>query len=149
MDADLLAHLQRIEQKLDLVITNTLSNAPPSARDLGGIGILTRMTPKQHAVCQMLVAAVPNVGIAKALGIKENSAKVHVRAMAKKFGFQRREQTAIRYREIMAAMSEEEYQAVSGGIEKNWWPGGAERGDHAALLAPDHRRMGKKTKKGS
>lgn len=60
-----------------------------------GMQQLHGLTPKQHATLQMLMRGASNAEIAERLNVEESTAKVHVRALAKKFGVRRRSQIVL------------------------------------------------------
>ena len=82
--------------------------------------ILPRLTPKQHVSMQMLMKGYSNLDIAKRLGVTENTAKVHVRAIAKKYGVQSRSQIVMQAFPEYEAIPASTYEVMTGGIPKDW-----------------------------
>jgi DNA-binding CsgD family transcriptional regulator len=82
--------------------------------------ILPRLTAKQHVALQMIMLGCSNAQIAKRFNVTENTAKVHVRGIARKYRVSTRSQI------VMAAVSEwdsvtsNQYLLMSGGIPKDW-----------------------------
>lgn len=78
------------------------------------------MTPKQHVVAQLVMHAWGNSKIAELLGVTDNTAKVHVRTIAKKMGVHRRTEIAVRMTEGMREVDADKYKLLSGGLPKDW-----------------------------
>ncbi len=117
LDAD----LARLETKIDLILMELQKRDKPNASDEAERAFKS-LTTKQHACCQMLVAGVSNEEIADILGVQLGSAKVHVRAANKKFGVNRRSQTALAYKAVADGVAAEEYMIISGGLPADWYP---------------------------
>lgn|GEM_PF-7081408 len=127
-EASYLERLIRIEAKIDVLVTqNTARPADdrPSEPDSSVLGLFT---VKQHVALQMIIAGSRNDAIARRLGITENTAKVHVRGIAKKLQVKTRGQIVARTMAAMTAIPADEYLAVSGGLPKEW---------HAEFAEPD------------
>ena len=82
------AQLDRIEFKIDQIMAAQAIRAQVKkvyAEDAesGVWDDLHRFTPKQHAALQMLLHGQGNAQIAKRMGVSQNTAKVHVRGIAK------------------------------------------------------------------
>ena len=119
---DLTERLIRIEAKLDMLATQMAgqqrqSTTEPSASNTDVLGLFT---PKQHVAIQMMMAGEKNASIAKVLGITENTAKVHVRTVAKKLGVKTRGQIVAKLMSAMEAVPGPEYLAMAS-IPKDWW----------------------------
>lgn len=113
--SDLEIRVDELEKKMGWVVQilfNDGSVAPGKTAE--ALGVLRTLTKRQHVAAQMLVAGESNATIAEAFGVTENTAKVYVRGLAKKLGKRQRGQIAMRYRELMESVSEEEYLGVSG-----------------------------------
>lgn len=82
--------------------------------------ILGKLTPKQHVSLQMLMKGCSNADIAKRFGVTENTAKVHVRGIAKKYGVSTRSQIVMAAFHEFDAINADQYKAVSNGLPKSW-----------------------------
>lgn len=114
----LLQSLARVEMKLDALLN---AKAIPQ----GGLTeidkqLLRDMTPKQHATAQMIMRGASNAEIAERLGVTENTAKVHVRLLAKKLGVRNRAQIVSRLQPLFRGVNGDEYRAASGGLPLDW-----------------------------
>ena len=78
------------------------------------------MTTKQHVVLQMLTRGASNDEIAKRMGVTINTAKVHVRSVARKLGERKRAAIGVRASEWLSGLEPEEYSRLSGGLPINW-----------------------------
>lgn len=79
-----------------------------------------RMTPKQHGALQMIVRGASDREIAQRFGVEVNTAKVYVRTVRKKLDAKTRTQVAVKAAPVLKAMSESRYEAMSGGLPKDW-----------------------------
>ena len=119
--------LDRIEWKLDNLIEK-LSNvtatrqASPQVMDADDRPevVLAGFTTKQHGVIQMLCRSATNVEIASRLKITENTAKVHVRTIARKLGVQMRAQIILKTINALKEIDDESYRLLSKGLPKDW-----------------------------
>lgn len=78
-------------------------------------------TAKQHATVQMLINQKPNAKIAEVMGVTENTAKVHVRTVAKKLGVKKRHEIVFKLAPAMETIDPKSYQTFSGGLPKDWF----------------------------
>lgn len=99
--------------------------------------IIATLTTKQHVTLQMLMRGASNAAIAERLGVSENTAKVHVRGIAKKFGVHSRSQIVMQAFPEYEAIPASTYEAVSGGIPKAW----AEEYMDKAVKHDPHRKL--------
>ena len=83
-------------------------------------GKLETLTTKQHVALQMLLGGRSNQEISERMGITLNTAKVHVRGVAKKVGVSTRTQIILRLQKEFDACDEEKYLLMSGGLPKDW-----------------------------
>lgn len=130
--------LDRIEWKLDQVMAALMNRAesqqvaishPPTHPTKPSVeGLLHKFTTKQHCVIQMLLRGADNQLIADRMGVSINTAKVHVRTVAKKLDVNTRAQIVIKVYEEFEAVSDHGYQVISGGLPKDW---------HENYKAPD------------
>lgn len=134
--------LARVEAKLDLIMASILqtrasSTVPsvdpttvPKAKSASNAPerFFRRFSIKQNAALQMLIHAASNDEIAERMGVSPNTAKVHVRTIAKKLGVNTRAQIMAVAGEHYRAIDDESYRAVTGGIPKDW---------HQNFRAPD------------
>lgn len=107
--------------------TRSVSSDEPEATK-----VLMGLTIKQHAVLQMILNARSNQEIAERLDVKESTAKVHVRLIARKCGLTKRQQIAGYFRGAFEGMADEQYVKFSRGLPKNWdseWGNGTEEFD--------------------
>lgn len=117
--------LVRIETKLDVIIEAMLGRIG-TARDArvvvsqDDVKLLQSMTTKQHATAQMLLRGATNAEIADRLGVTENTAKVHVRLLARKLKVRTRGQIMTRLMPVFEGVGDEEYKGLSGGLPKDW-----------------------------
>lgn len=81
---------------------------------------IAKLTTKQHVVLQMLLAGRGNQEIADRLGVSVNTAKVHVRGVARKYGCNTRSQVVMKAYSEFETMPQGAYVAVSGGLPKDW-----------------------------
>jgi len=121
MADDLTERLIRIEAKLDMLATQ-MAGQPQSTTtaSTSNTDVLGIFTAKQHVAIQMMMAGEKNSSIAKVLAITENTAKVHVRTVAKKLGVKTRGQIVAKLMSPMDAVSGPEYLAMAS-IPKDWW----------------------------
>ena len=118
--------LDRIEWKIDNLIeriNNGLSArqvSPPVEADDRPEVVLAGFTTKQHGVIQMLCRSATNVEIASRLKITENTAKVHVRTIARKLGVQMRAQIILKTINALKEIDDESYRLLSKGLPKDW-----------------------------
>lgn len=126
--------LARLEAKLDLIMA-TLMNMqrptpsaaaapvtvqPPKVVSNQPERFFRKFSIKQNAVLQMLLHAASNDEIAERMGVTSNTAKVHVRIVAKKCGVNTRAQIMAVAGEHYRTIDDESYRAITGGIPKDW-----------------------------
>jgi DNA-binding CsgD family transcriptional regulator len=90
-----------------------------SEDDPSSVGELSNLTKKQHQALQLLITGARNNDIAKAMGCTVNTAKVHVRTIASKFGVHSRSQIALMGKGMIDGVSDEMYKSIAG-VEKQW-----------------------------
>ncbi len=119
------AQLDRIEFKLDQILACMMKNvaaveshadAPKQVEH----DDLHKFTPKQHAALQMLLNGATNQDIADRMKVGLNTAKVHVRGIAKKLGVNSRTQIILRMQAQYEAVDEGQYRLMTGGLPKDW-----------------------------
>jgi len=129
MNESLRFDIARLEAKLDIILNHIIgqsgngANAPPNdPTDLNAaeMSLLRNMTTKQHVVLQLLIGGLRNLDIAPIMGIGENTVKLHVRSVCKKFGVKTRGQAAMYGQDILGRADPEEYQRLSGGLPLDW-----------------------------
>lgn len=81
---------------------------------------LFKLTTKQHASLQMLLDGQSNSEIAKRFGVSEDTAKVYVRTIAKKYDVNTRAQIVMATLEEFNSISDDVYMRISGGLPKDW-----------------------------
>lgn len=136
--------MDRIEWKLDQILLK-MSEAhhvspvlnQTSVVDVKPEVVLHPFTTKQHAVLQMVVRGAPNAEIGERLLVTENTAKVHVRTIAKKLGVKTRQEITLKVIDALKEIDSETYIMLSGGIPKDW-DGNYVKGDdpYDHLLVP-------------
>ena len=115
--------LDRIEWKLDQILASLL---PTSHGGEDGKTTSTQprqipqLTTKQHAAMQMLMRGASNLEIAQRFSVTENTAKVHVRTIAKKLGVNTRAQIVREMLPILSAVDDNSYRLASGGLPLDW-----------------------------
>lgn len=119
------AQLDRIEFKLDQILASMLAsrqNAETETHHTEKIedDDLHRFTPKQHAALQMLVNGASNQDIADRMKVGLNTAKVHVRGIAKKLNVNNRTQIILRMKSQLEDVDEKDYMLMTGGLPKDW-----------------------------
>ncbi|WP_158282028.1 MULTISPECIES: LuxR C-terminal-related transcriptional regulator [unclassified Azospirillum] len=106
---------------------DAFGNVNTSGRDLSGPNksMFVQLTPKQHAVIQMMLRGASNVEIAKRLGWSESTAKGAIHNLARKFlapiGATRYDRAGLDnvVRPIYEAMGPQEYEHVAT-FPKTW-----------------------------
>ena len=76
----------------------------------------------------MLLDGKSNFDIAQRFGVSEDTAKVYVRTIAKKYGVNTRAQIVGATLEEFNSVSDDVYQRISGGLPKDW---------HSTFSEPD------------
>jgi len=126
--ADLKARLEVIE-KQEARWQAALENFVKTALAFGELStptpidtnpVIAKLTTKQHVVLQMLLAGKGNQEIADRLGVSVNTAKVHVRGVARKYGCNTRSQVVMKAYDEFETIPQSAYVAVSGGLPKDW-----------------------------
>lgn len=128
-----LIQLGKLESKMDEVLwllrqsgrgVDSGSHGENLRQDDAARVILSGLTKKQHVALQMILAGKSNRDIAERLGVTENTAKVHVRSIAKKAGMRKRSQIVALFKKAFDDMEDDEYERLTGGITKNFWASG-------------------------
>ena len=102
------------------------AGAPAVAVGVGGTTAVDaekffrQFTPKQNAVLQMLMGGTANEEIGHRLGVALNTAKVHVRLVARKLGVHSRAQVAVKALPFFDAIDPETYKNATRGLPKDW-----------------------------
>ena len=131
---DLELALARVEAKLDLVMASimnlprvpTVAPEPPVKAKAPVVTnnaperFFRRFSIKQNAVLQMLIHAASNDQIAERMGVTSNTAKVHVRTIAKKLGVNTRSQIMAVAGPHFSEIDDVSYRAITGGVPKDW-----------------------------
>lgn len=129
--------LDRIEWKLDQIMASLMGATSQQKTDTGGFkssptqtGVhpqqseagetLRLFTTKQQVALQMLLRGADNQEIADRMGVTINTAKVHVRGIAKKLGVSTRSQIIWKVHKEMIDIDENGYMMLSGGLPKDW-----------------------------
>ena len=81
---------------------------------------LFKLTLKQHGTLQMLLDGKSNAEIAERFDVSEDTAKVYVRTIAKKYEVNTRAQIVMATLEEFNSVGDDVYQGISGGLPKDW-----------------------------
>jgi DNA-binding NarL/FixJ family response regulator len=113
--------LDRIEWKLDQLMQLVARNQGQKQEEevLESVDF-RKLTTKQHAALQMLLHGKSNAEIATRFGVTENTAKVYVRTIAKRYGVNNRSQLVAKTLRAFEDISDSAYRILSGGLPKNW-----------------------------
>ena len=119
--AVLLERLERVEAMLQGLLagpddSNIRDHVPLSSARRR----LARLRPRQHAVLQMLFRGASNAEISDRLGVTINTVAGNVSRLARHFGARGRTQLAARAQLEVAAVSDADYLALSGGLPRDW-----------------------------
>ena len=141
--AHLEQQVERLQKVLLAVVAQQLDGGTASDIELGRTANSLRpampvMTTKQHVVLQMLTRGASNDEIAKRMGVTINTAKVHVRSVARKLGERKRAAIGVRASEWLSGLEPEEYARLSGGLPMNWDAEYQHPDPHASLYRADH-----------
>lgn len=107
-------------EAFEKMLLSLIGGVPTHVEAPGATGALARLTTKQHAALQMLIAGKGNKDIAERFGVTDNGAKVYVRAIAKKAGVNTRSQILMTVYDEWNGIGAEQYKAISGGLPKDW-----------------------------
>lgn len=132
--------MDRIEWMLHQILERLDGRKPRRATNIVAAGELPRMTTKQHATLQLMMQGKSNVDIGDALGVSNNTAKVHVRSIAKKLGVSTRSEICLLAERALLGIDERTYETLSGGLPKTWAEGheaGTPDDPYRHLYAPD------------
>ncbi len=118
----LLSRMTRLEAKMDLLIQVVAHKGDDRKVGVGSTtaGPLSRLTTKQHAALQMILAGKSNAEIAERFKVSTNTAKVYVRSIATKLGVNTRNQIVVALFDDFKNADPEEYLLISGGLPKDW-----------------------------
>lgn len=106
---------------LDSMQTQEQSHAVVSHQSKGHqSNTLFKLTTKQHGALQMLLEGCSNAEIAKRFDVSEDTAKVYVRTIAKKYGVNTRAQIVMATLEEFNSLDDDVYMRISGGLPKDW-----------------------------
>jgi len=108
----------KVDALFQIIGTGGKGTGPPGD-DPSAVGALSNLTKKQHVALQLLITGARNDDIAKVMGCTVNTAKVHVRTIASKFGVNRRSQIALLGKGMIDGVSDDMYKSIAG-IEKDW-----------------------------
>jgi len=81
--------------------------------------VMTKMTPKQHAVMQMLLRGASNHEISERFNVSENTVKIHVKAIMDKLGVRKRSLIVLNMRSAFNDIAEDQYVAMTT-LSKRW-----------------------------
>ncbi|CAB5220401.1 Transcription regulator LuxR, C-terminal [uncultured Caudovirales phage] len=109
-----------LEQQMRMVLM-TLGK---EGADRDVVACFAKMTPRMHGALQCMLGGASNRDIAARFLIQETTAKVYVRAVAKKMGVKTRSEIVAKSLATFKAMSDGEYEKLSG-IGKTWFESGA------------------------
>jgi DNA-binding CsgD family transcriptional regulator len=109
----------KVDALFQLIGTGGAGGSRGGDDDAEAVGALSKLTKKQHQTLQMLIRGGSNDDVAKKLGCSVNTAKVHVRTIASKFGVNKRGQIAMMGKGMIDGVSDEVYQNLAG-VPKSW-----------------------------
>lgn len=75
--------------------------------------LMLSLSPRQHAICQLVVAGWTNEEIAREFGLTENAVKSYVRYITVKLDLKSRTQIASVYRDMSERLQSHEYKAIT------------------------------------
>lgn len=144
--------IARLEAKLDIILNHIIgqsggggggSATSVQAGELNAaeLSLLRNMTTKQHVVLQLLIQGLRNQDIAPIMNIGENTVKLHVRSVCKKFGVKTRGQAAMFGQDILDRADPQEYQRLSGGLPLDWSEDLTVPDEYAPLYAAQENRL--------
>lgn len=113
-------HDRNCTEKLPVALTPA-EHAPLTPEQAIDIDVLRRMTPRQHAVAQLIMRGWRNEDIGKIMGISVNTVKQHVKVLMDKMGIRSRGVMSVRVAAAIKAMDEGDYKVASGGLPPDWW----------------------------
>lgn len=121
-DASIVKRIADLEAQVSLlmktIVTQQVSIEEPQEQD--NEFSFTTFTAKQHCTLQMLLNGRSNREIADRFGVTVDTAKVHVRTVAKKLGVNTRSQIVAKALAPMNAIDDNQYRIFTGGLPKNW-----------------------------
>lgn len=144
MSEDLLmTKMNNIETKLDILLQALIGGGLKGLKlsgqetfsDSTQKQYLHSLTTKQHCALQMLMGGRDNSDIANRMGITINTAKVHVRGIAKKLGVSTRTQIIHKLTKEMSKINDSDYEVSSGGLPKDWHENYTDPDEHKFLYA--------------
>ena len=119
--------LDRIEWKLDQLLAhfvcgkaNMLAEDTPIKTSAPQNLVLSKLTTKQHATLQMLMAGWSNAEIGERMKVSANTVKGNVKSIANHCGVKTRMQILLTLEKEFEAVSEEDYIRMSNGLPKDW-----------------------------
>lgn len=144
--------IARLEAKLDIILNHIIGQSgggggvsanSVQAGELNAaeLSLLRNMTTKQHVVLQLLIQGLRNQDIAPIMNIGENTVKLHVRSVCKKFGVKTRGQAAMFGQDILDRADPQEYQRLSGGLPLDWSEDLTVPDEYAPLYAAQENRL--------
>lgn len=134
--SDIEVRMTRLESKMDVIIqmlATLTGGIEQKTRGTGGA--LSKLTTKQHAALQMILAGMSNQGIAERFDVSPNTAKVYVRSIASKLGVNTRNQIVVALYDDFKGVDPDEYKLLSGGLPKDWCEKYEEPDTYKALYA--------------
>jgi len=119
--SDVEVRLIQLEAKVDALfsLVGGRRATPQGEDDAKAVGELSRLTTKQHMALQLVIKGAQNNDIAKRFGCTENTAKVHLRSVAGKFGVRKRAQIALHGKKLIDSVEDDVYESIAG-IPKDW-----------------------------
>ena len=129
--------LDRIEWKLDQIMASLIGAKSVPKTDMEDITnshnqtghrpqiteageTLRLFTTKQQVALQMLIRGADNQEIADRMGVTINTAKVHVRTLARKLGVSTRSEIVGKCLIPMKEVADEAYMMMARGLPKDW-----------------------------
>lgn len=124
------SQLDRIEGKLDALFAVKAVQSEKALKRV--VAIAETMTPKQHAVMQMMVVGMNEREMSDVFGVSRNTVKLHKQAVLHKLdmtGVKEPKAQLSRWFDDLATVGEAEYRRIAGGLSRTWareWKAGDE-----------------------
>lgn len=120
---DIIRRVVDLEAQVSLLMRTIVTQQPQKieeTKEQDNEFPFTTFTPKQHCTLQMLLNGRSNKEISERFGVTVDTAKVHVRTVAKKLGVNSRSQIVAKALAPMNKMDDNQYRIFTGGLPKNW-----------------------------
>ena len=120
---DIIRRVADLEAQVSLLMRTIVTQQPQKIEETkeqdDGFSFTT-FTPKQHCTLQMLLNGRSNKEISERFEVTVDTAKVHVRTVAKKLGVNSRSQIVAKALAPMNKIDDNQYRIFTGGLPKTW-----------------------------